>query len=375
MDVDEQLALIEKMYYEVKQDIEANTPDSYTSVTQAKKLIDQIALDNQQKEKDLEKGLPAIEKSFHSAAGSTANGHPVIDTGLGANVGSGVGLGSGPAGIAPPPPTHQPGYQQPPDSMLEKLAHRLSGTTAGAGAGAGGLGGLLGSLAGNEKANHVLDSVTRLSHKMGADGLADRLSHLERSHDELHRGVDSAAGAVGSEAERLAAAGRNTGNMGDRIARETAGQVGDELGHDAERLRDAGRSVEAQGTALARDASVQAERMRSGALGSMRSLSHEGEGYIHRMTGALDREASRLRAAGSRAQDLGSGIMGRLHGGVERAESGARIGVERVGSGVHGVERGLERGASDVRGEMERAGEDMRHLGEGEREDGQPGHG
>ena len=362
------------MYYEVRQDIEANTPDSYTSVTQAKKLIDGLAHnDSQHKEKDLEKGRPAIENPFNSAATSTANGHPVTNTGLGASIGSGVGLGSGPSGIAPPPIIHPPGFQHPPDSMLEKLASRLSGTTAGAGA--GGIGGLLGSLAGNEKANHVLDSVTRLSHKMGADGLAERLSHIERSHDELNRGVDSATGAMSTEAERLAAAGRSAGNMGDRIARETAAHVGDEFGRDTERLRDAGRSVEAQGTALARDAGAQAERMRSGALGSMRSLSHEGEGYLHRMTGALDREASKLRAAGSRAQDLGSGIMGRLHGGVERAESSARGGIERVGSGVQGAERGLEREMSEVGGAFERAGEDVRHVGEGEREGGQPGHG
>ena len=369
MDVDVEIRKIEGMYNEVKQDIEVNTPDNYTSVTQAKKMAGLPTAVYSSHQLDPEKAVFEDGNHLNSATTSMAVDrapHPVSDNGLGAAIGNGAGLGSGPAGttIGPPPPPPPPVAPQHSDSTLEKLANRLSGTTATGGA--GGLGGLVSSLAGNEKAHHVLDQVTRLSHKLGADGLADRLSHLERSHDQVSRGIQGASGAVGAEAERLATAGREAGETGDRIVRETAGHVGDELRHDAERLRDAGRSVEVQSLSLARDAGAQAERMREGALGHMRSLSQEGEGYFHRMTGTLDNQAARLRAAGSRAQELRSGVTSRVHGGVERAESSARGGMERASSGVQGVERSLESGAGETVGAVGRASEDMRDAREGE---------
>ncbi|KAI4151244.1 MAG: hypothetical protein LQ340_003612, partial [Diploschistes diacapsis] len=388
LDVDEEVRKIEAMYNEVKQDVEANTPDAYTSVTQAKKLAAAAASQAQGHEGVTEKGNMSSSSTRNSGMNGNSGGveggvHPTAlasaigpnleagtyppFTGLGAGPASGIGLGSGPAGgttIPPPtaPSTLRPQaasysnpYPQPQQphhegSSLGKSADGANGGNTNTTVGLAGLARNLGS----DRASHVLDSVNRLSHKLGADGLVDWLRHLEHSHPHSRDrdGGDGnlpnparayvAEGAAGAEVERARSMGREVGFAGERMVRETAGYVGAEVSREGERLVEAevsregerlveaGREAETRADRLVREAEGQARYRASQVRQRVDGARGEASQQVGRARDEAYQQADRMRTEAERVRDEASHQADRMRAEADRVRSEA----ERTRHGV-----------------------------------------
>ena len=343
LNVDEEIHRIEVMYTEVKEDIEANTPDGYKSVTQAKKLASLAAAlpyPGKNRTPDHLDEKSGVNGNPHSPNGGSTLGNPAMTAAPNLEAGtlsypslnpstqaptagpsSGIGLGSGGPSIAapyipPPPQAHFP-FQND-DNLLGKRADRLSGIAGGA------------SSAGNgtEKAHNVLETITRLSHKFGADGILDHLKHLDHTH--------KSASAAGAETEqRLAASARGLSVRGEDVARQAEAGLEGQIQGFAGRLMHMGRDAEARGRDLASEVEGRVGGIREEVVGRGQRMEREGEGYFRGVSGGLEREAERLRDAGVRAQEKGKEI--------ERT----------VGEMGMGWERGVEGVGGDVRAAME----------------------
>ena len=206
-----------------------------------------------------------LEAGMRAEAG---NGMSGLNSAPTAGPGSGVGLGSGPGMTAQ--------FQHPSESLQSKLADRLSSFTAAEhGSGHSGLPG---------GASKIFDTVTRLSHKIGADDILSKLQHLEHAHDtgheQLSREGDRAVGSTSAEAERLAAAGQDAQARGEGVV----------------------RNLEERGERMIKDFQGKGASLHEGGLASVHGMQDRATGYFASVVGGLKGEAEKLSSAGHRAQ-------------------------------------------------------------------------
>ena len=344
LEVQEEVNRIEAMYNEVKGDVEANTPDAFTSVTQAKRIAQAgggvtdvsglvAALTG--------KKVPDQTTQGHNQPNPTTAPPPLgHNDGLGAGSGSGVGVGTGPAVV----PTLAVPPQHADHGLLGKIFHH-----SGA----------------EQQSSNLMDTVHRLQQKYG-HGAIDKVNQLEKqldhsastlerertnlertvsgARDRLHHGAASAQSAVenrissattvaGREADRLSTLARQASQReADRIS-DAATQVGnrgvstiEQAGNRSVSALDnrlssaqsaAGRETERLTSAGTREA----ERVTSTAQAAGNRGQDQAEHGLHSAIAALEREADRIVQIGRGARDQGGDRVAREG---DRVGSGAR---------------------------------------------------